>query len=350
MKEFEVMSNPQEIYKKMLVDINNAKESILLETYIYSNDKIGRAFRDLLEKKAKQGIKINVLIDSWGSDVNKKFFLKLKELGGEVKFFKEFQYVLRFFSKNHERNHKKLLIIDNNITYIGSMNITASCLNWRELVVKLNGPIAEHFTSSFFKSWNLYGKITKTRINSIFHKGFEIIHDIPHAASRLLENKYLELLKNAKKEIRIETPYFIPSYRIRRELYRAEERGVDVKIILPNNSDLTFMDIFRNRYLGKLNRKGVKIYYYMPKTLHSKLLLVDGKFFLLGSSNLDYRSFVHQHEINLFGKDKKIIQSLEAFYDLGLKQSKQFDYSEWKNRSTLKKLIEIFMYHLRHYL
>src|SRR3989344_6348799 len=137
MKSFEIIYNPKKIYKEMLKDIVSAKSSICLETYIYDKDKIGNRFLSALIKKAKEGVKIKLFIDAWGSTVKKDYFEKLIRLGGEVKFFREFRYVIRIFSKNHERNHRKLLIVDNKISYIGSANITASCLNWRELVIRL---------------------------------------------------------------------------------------------------------------------------------------------------------------------------------------------------------------------
>lgn len=351
MEKFEVLSDPKKIYRKMLEDINNAKESIYLETYIYGDDKIGKLFRDALTKKAINGVKVKLLIDAWGSPrIKKGFFQKLTDFGGQVKFFKEIRYVIRLLSKNHERNHRKLLIIDKKITYIGSINITSECINWRELSLRIRGPIAEHFTYSFQKSWNIHGKLTKTKIKSMIHKGFEIINDIPSDAKKLTESRYANLINSAKKQILIETPYFVPPIRLRRALAKAVKRGVDVKILLPFISDLRFIDMIRNRYLGSLHRKGIKIYYYLPKTLHSKLLLVDDKFFLFGSSNLDYRSFIHQHEINLFGKDKNINYELCKFFTLGIKNSKPFNYKTWKNRSSLTKIIELFLSYISYYL
>jgi cardiolipin synthase len=179
------------------------------------------------------------------------------------------------------------------------------------------------------------------KIKSMIHKGFEIISDIPADTQMLAASKYIKLINNSKKEILIETPYFVPPIRIRKALARAVKRGVKVIILLPYKSDVGFIDIVRNRYLGSLYKKGINIHYYTPKILHSKLLLVDKKFFILGSSNLDYRSFIHHYEINLFGRDKKIIQALYRFYKSGLERSKTFDYREWRNRTSFKKILEI---------
>ena len=350
MKEFKVFSEPPEIHSNMLKDIESAKEFVYLETFEFGNDKIGKQFLDVLIKKAKQGVKIKLLIDAWGSEVKRDFFKDLEKAGGELRFFKELRYVIRIFSANHERNHRKLTIIDENITYLGSMNITSECLNWRELVLRLQGKITLKFKQSFFNHWDFSGKLTKQKLGKIIHKGFELIQDIPAAKFKLTENKYLKLIKNAKKEILIETPYFVPSFRIRRALYNAVKRKVSIIILLPHKSDVGIADIIRNRYLGKLYRKGIKINYYLPRNLHSKLLIVDNKFFILGSSNLDYRSFTHQYELNLFGEDKKIINYLRNFFMQGIKESEKFNYNQWKQRSSLNKIIETMLSYIRKFL
>jgi len=251
------------------------------------------------------------------------------------------------FSKNHERNHRKLLIIDNNLTYIGSCNITAIGLEWRELVLKLKGEISGHFTDSFLTSWQNYKRISK-EIRSIIHKGFEIIQDTPSKKARKTETKYIELIKNAKKEILIETPYFVPSFKIRHALGSAAKRGIKIQIILPYTSDVKIVDVLRDTYLGGLYNSGVKIYYYKKKVLHSKLMLVDN-LFILGSSNLDYRSFIYQYEINLLGRDKEINSSLKKYFNSGLRDCIKFNYQEWKDRSSFKKLLELFLINVRHY-
>lgn len=366
MKDFLVLSEPRKIYKKMIEDIKNAKKSIYLETYIYSNDKVGRKFREALIEKARQGVKVFLLIDALGagflrlrlhkilgieekedSAVNLKFFSELINLGGKVKFFKEIRYVLRMFSANHERNHRKLLIIDEKITHISSINITEECLDWRELTLRFEGPITEHFLDSFRKDWKPHhiGK----RINSFFHKGFEIIMDIPGGIERATENRYSELINGAKKEILIEGPYLVPSIPLRRALSNAVRRGVNVRLLIPNRSDMEIMDVIRDRYLGYLYRAGIEIYYY-KKMLHSKLMIIDNSVFILGSSNLDYRSFRHNYEINLIGRNREIIESLRHFFIFGVKNSKRFNYPVWKNRSSFRKVYTLFLGLIEEYL
>ncbi len=350
MENKQLFSDPKKIYEKMVSDIRNAKKEILLETYIYSDDKIGRLFRDELMKKAANGVKIKVMIDGWGREVNRKFFEDLTGLGAKLRFFREFKYSWSFIDDNHERNHRKLLVIDGNISYIGSMNITAKCLNWSELVLRVEGNIGKAFRNSFNRSWKKFNIWSKQKIKKIVHESYELIHCSPSELSKSsFEKNYRKLIGGANRDIIIETPYFVPSVGIRREIGRALERGIEIKLILPKKSDVWLVDVVRNRYLGKLHKSGVKIYYH-PKILHSKLLVVDDNFFLFGSSNLDYRSFLHQYEINLFGRDEKIIKELKKHFNKNLGKSKRFNYALWKNRWKLNKVIEKIVVWFQEYL
>lgn len=351
METFHVYSNPRHIYEKMLDDINSAKKFIFLETYIFDDDEIGKKFRNLLIKKAKQGLKIKLLLDAWGGTAKIPFFDKLKKAGAEIRFFREIRYLVRFFSKNHERNHRKLLIIDNHITYIGSMNITARCLDWRELVLRIKGDISCDFAKSFFQSWQMYGELNKKRLKTIVHHEFEIIQDIPSYVGRATENKLYKLLSRARKKILIETPYFIPSIKLINTLGKLVKKGIKVSLLIPYSSDVRIVDVVRNSSLGRLYKKGIMIHYYTDKkTMHSKLLVVDDNFFMMGSSNIDYRSFIHNYEINFVGKDKEMIKELKEFFNEGIKNSKPFDFEEWKNRSSGLKIVELILQMVKHYL
>jgi len=164
MEDKQIFSDPKRIYQRMISDIRRAKREILLETYIYSDDKIGRLFRDELMKKAVEGVKIRVLIDGWGTEVKRKFFSGLTNLGAKVRFFREFKYTWSFFDDNHERNHRKLLIVDGKISYIGSINITIKGINWSELVLRMEGDLGLALRKSFNRSWKRFNIRTRRKM------------------------------------------------------------------------------------------------------------------------------------------------------------------------------------------
>lgn len=333
----------------MIHDIKKAKKFIYLETYIYTRDKVGKEFREILTKKAKEGVKVKLLLDGWGSSADKRFFRELIKNRGEVRYFREIRYFTWMFKKNHERNHRKLLLIDGKISYIGSMNITASCLDWRELVLRIEGMMTYAFRKSFLHNWDTYGAFGTRRLNTIVHKGFEILLDVPAHPRRDTHKKYVEMLKRAKKEISIVTPYFVPSLSVIKALSDAVKRKVKVTLIIPKRSDVRTADILRDIYLGKLFLSGINIKYFYPRKLHAKLLVVDNTFFLLGSSNVDYRSFLHQYELNLFGTDEKIINLLEKYFENTLKFSESFNYEGWKKRSKFTKVLEHLLSKVKRY-
>jgi len=337
----------------MLHDIQQARGYIFIETYKFGNDAVARNFRDVLIEKAKAGIKVKLLIDSWGTAVGMTFFSELIKSGGEVRFFEKLVFTFDFFTRNHRRDHRKLLLIDDRISYIGSTNFTEYSLNWRELVLRLESDITIPLKKIFLQNRRvfdkyIYDKIFYTKL--MRYKDFEIIRDIPTIAIQKIMNRYVRLIRKARKEILIETPYFLPGKKIRKALEDAAERGVSTKVIIPKNSDVRVIDLLRNRYLGFLNEKNVEILFYAPGNLHAKTIMVDKEYFSIGSANIDYRSFRYMHEICLIGNDKSIIEQLDNHFSDTIRYCIPFDRDRWINRPKSEKFFEWILLPFRHYL
>ncbi|MDD2636622.1 MAG: phosphatidylserine/phosphatidylglycerophosphate/cardiolipin synthase family protein [Bacteroidales bacterium] len=349
--KYQLYDDPLSMFSSMIDDIMAAKHSIYLQTFKFANDDIGKRFRTAFIKKIKEGVKIKVLIDSWGTGVNKSFFCEIIDLGAEVKFFQKIKFSFDIFSRNHRRNHRKLLIIDNNISYIGSSNITTYCLNWRECTIRLTGGIATEFIKIIEEDFKMSNKVYQNKnisTQKISKDGINIIRDVPGTFKQHVRKAYIDAINSAKEEIIIETPYFLPASILRKSIYKAAERGVKIKIITPRHSDLMLFDILRNRYLGKYHQKNIAILLYMPDNLHAKVFLVDNKYFLTGSSNFDYRSMQFMHEINIDGKKKEIINLLKSHLKETIKDCKEFDYEVWKKRSRFLKVNEALLVPFRH--
>lgn len=344
--------DPLRMYNAMLEDIEQAEKSIIIETYKYGNDQIGIKFRDTLTKKAKQGVKILLMIDSWGAYVSLGFFSEMMKHGGEVRIFKKMRLNIDSFTKNHRRNHRKIIIIDDCVTYISSANIAAYALNWRESSLRMVGDVALTFKEAFYASYKIYNKYIYDKLSaskSLFYNGFEILRDVPTTVFQPTRKKFLDLIRGAEKEIIIETPYFLPGSYMRKALMEAAGRGVKVKIIMPLHSDVNVVDILRNRYLGEMYENNVEILFYTPRNLHSKVFVVDKTFFIVGSSNFDYRSFRYMHEIDLFGKDRKILNLLEAHIGETISECSLFDYNKWSDRSLIQRVFERLLIPFRHF-
>ncbi|MBR5784142.1 MAG: phosphatidylserine/phosphatidylglycerophosphate/cardiolipin synthase family protein [Bacteroidales bacterium] len=339
-----------ELYSSQLADIEKAKEYIFLEVFRFNDDAMGKRYCMALAKKAQQGVKVKVLVDAWGTKQDSDFLKPIVDAGGEVRFFQKLYFTVNFISSNHRRNHRKLLVIDNHIVYMGSANISAYSLVWRELNIRIQDRMARLFKKVFLDSYAMYRKfdIDKMRFKrNIFYKRMMIMQEVPSRNRQRLRHKYESLINNAKKTVIIETPYFLPSSRLRKALVSAVRRGVHVIVAMPKNSDVQTVDIIRRYYLGKMHEQGVDIRMYTPTNLHAKCMFIDGEIFSISSANFDYRSFQHQHELALIGKEHNISKLLKKHVDTTLESCEAFDYQKWLERTKFEKFMEWFLRPLR---
>ncbi len=353
-KNAELFDDNSLLFTSMLKDIEAASTYIYLETYRVNDDAVGVKFRDALATKCKQGVNVKLLLDSWGTSASPSFFAPIIENGGSVRYFKKLKlFFFDIFTKNHRRNHRKLLLIDNKITYIGSSNYSAYSLVWRESVLKIEGDITHYFRKTFKDSFGIYRKyhFNKFSFKKIIQLGdYKIIQDIPSVYFQRIRKEYTHLINHAEKEILIETPYFLPGYKLRKALMDAGSRGLDVKILIPKSSDVKLADILRNKYLGMFYKKNVKILFYTPNNLHAKCLLIDNEIFSIGSPNIDYRSFRYQYEIVLVGNHDKTNKEIRTHILKTMQDCEAFDYEKWLKRPFIEKAVEWLMLPLRHLL
>lgn len=351
---YHLFSEPLRYYNEMIDDIEKARNYIFIETFRVGKDEIGDRFRRAITRKAKEGVKVKVLIDYWGAGpIDQDYFKGLIKHGGKVRFFEKIKFNSDMFTRSHRRNHRKLLLIDDEITYIGSSNLTGYNMNWRESVLRMKSDITVTFVKLFNQDFNGFNKYVfnspyKTKL--IKHNGFEIIRDAPSITKKNINNKFIRLIKDAKASITIETPYFLPGFLLRKALMDAAQRGVHTNIILPRNSDVTLIDILRNKYFGMLYKSGVNILFYELNNLHAKMMLVDKKVFAIGSSNFDYRSFRYMYEIMLLGENKDICKQVNTHMKRTISDSLEFNYDRWKNRPLINKFFEWILLPFRHLL
>jgi len=353
--KFLLIDDTFKLYNLMLNDIAQTREYILLETYKFANDHMGERFRDALTRKAKEGVQVRILIDSWGKGpVSDDFFEGLIRNGGEVKFFEKIKINTDLFTRGHRRDHRKIMVIDDNISYLGSANITGYNLNWRELAIRTEGdlalPLKKVFSDNFdaFNPYIISNKLTFTR--TIYHGDFEIMRDVPSLPLQRIRKKYTQMIKAAKQSVIIESPYFLPGFNLRKALMDAGKRGVEVTIVMPKNSDVKMIDILRNKYLGMLYKSKIRIFFYGPYNLHAKMLLIDNSIFSIASANFDYRSFRFQYEIALIGSEPDIITQLQSHVRETLTASEAFNYEAWEKRSWIEKFFEWLLTPFRHLL
>lgn len=341
--KIKMFSAANEYYEAMLHDISSAQKYVYLEYYRFRNDTVGEVFRNLLVEKQQSGVRVRVLIDAWAAASDEAFFKDLISAGGEVRFFKKLRFSWVAFTRGHRRNHRKIIVVDDVITYIGSANIVDYAMNWRESVFRLEGPIAKKFKKAIeqnFKIYNKYFYNKRAYTRSYFFDDLVVLRDVPSKIFRPIKRQLLKLIRSAKQEIFIETPYFLPPFALRKALSHAVKRGVTVNVIIPQKSDVGLIDVLNSRHVGLLAKQGVNFFYYLPQNLHSKIFMADNKTFLIGSANIDYRSFRHTHEVGLAGAHQELVEQLGGHFKETMKHTEPFNYEKWTKRSLFQRIFE----------
>ncbi len=349
----QIYTHTEEAWKAMLEECGKASISIEIEQYIFDQSGIGEKFIEVLKRKAREGIKVRLLIDTAGSY---SFYLSsvpadLRKSGIEVRFFNVISpwRIPSFFSWFF-RNHRKTLIIDGQIAFTGGTGVGGYMKDWRDTTGRVEGQAVKEMRRSFQDMWNLADEkdlISKVKKFRRYSSGKLFVTNAPYFKKRFLYRAFLRNLSGAKKYIYLTTPYFIPNHQLVRILKRAAKRGVEVKIILPDKIDVKVVALASYGSFGELLKQGVKIFKYTPAVLHAKTAVVDGKWGTFGSFNLDSLSFVYNYEANIMTADSYLVKALESHFIEDLKSSNEVIYEEWRKRPFLNKIKEFLAHLLR---
>lgn len=339
----------------LLAEIARARHHIHLQYYIFCDDDTGSRLRDALVAKAREGVKIRILYDDVGcSGVKKSFFESMRREGIEVHAFLHVQFPF-FTSKVNYRNHRKIAVIDGRVGFIGGMNVADRYVHgtkwgcWRDTHFRIEGSGAAGLQTSFLSDWSA---TTRQRV-----EGAEYFPQPEHFSGNILQivpsgpfGKWRALLQadsyaiaNARKRIWIQTPYYLPSEVLNSALQVAALAGIDVRLMLPARSDTKAVDLASHSYLDDMMKAGVKILFYKPGFLHAKLLIVDDLLTVIGSANMDFRSFEHNFEINAFVYDRDFAERMAEIFEKDAAQCHAVKPGEWFNRPRMRRLSESFM-------
>lgn len=318
-------------FHSLFADIDLAKNTINLETYIFENDDLGRAIAQSLINATKRGVKVRILADAVGArSLTADFIKKITDSGIQFKFF----HPLHRFNTLNRRNHRKYCVIDSQIVYVGSANIVDN--HWRETGVKLINCDTKELDYAFNKAWGsnsladrLHHALTFINLDPIFRLNYT------WRLRRKLYKNLLERISMCSQRIWITNAYFIPDNSLLKRLIRAANKGVKVRIILPHESDVLISSLATTTFYSILLKKGILIYEYLPAMLHAKELIIDD-WFLVGSSNLNYRSTLHDLEINVNVRDKNAKSQLENQFVEDMRNSKLITFEDLKKLSKFK--------------
>jgi len=333
--KYQLYTSSKKTWSAMLAALKKAEKSIYIEMYIFLDDtRASHDFFSLLKSKAHSGVKVVIVADAFGSmDLKKTAIAELRHAGVEILFF---SHLLR-------RTHRKITIIDKKVAFLGGVNIENKTINWRDLQIKLQGKkTVRAILRSFARTYKMCGG-----------KDYEILHydkktlllktkslileSLPGHENYSLIEYYKNKIINAKKSIKIVTPYFIPPRWMGALFDDACRRGVEIEIIIPHDTDIPVLNEVNYSYISDLAPLGIK-FYTGRKMNHAKILIVDDQEGVVGSQNIDMLSFGRNFEVGVFSRQKEIVEDLVKIFDKWKKQAKYWQKSK-KPLNLFERLI-----------
>lgn len=349
--EWQLYTSSEQAWTAMLGAVNKARHTIDIEQYIFTYDDIGDRFIRALLAARQRGVRVRLLLDSVGSEgaVFDGFDERpLLEAGIEVIFFNPFHFwkfwkLLRLWTWLL-RDHSKIMIIDGHIGYTGGVGIRTDMKMWRDMHLKIIGPVVSAMTEAFELMWESV-RAGKRIIGGwpriVRDSSFQFLMNFPKLHQRHIYYEFLRAIKSAKHYIYLTTPYFVPTMKFSRALKKAVAQGVDVRLIVPAVIDHLTVELASQSYYGIGLKAGIRIFQYGPQMIHSKTAVIDGSWSSVGSANLDNLSFLLNYEGNIFSSDPEFSAEIRKQFDELLVGSKELSLAQWKKRPLLKKFLEL---------
>ncbi|GLB49880.1 cardiolipin synthase [Neptunitalea lumnitzerae] len=351
----EVIRNGENTVPRIVEDISKASQFIHLEYYILKDDETGLDIINALCERAENGIEVKLSYDYVGSSLSNATLDRMTASGVEYNPFMPV-YFPKFTSKLNYRDHRKIAIIDGQIGYLGGVNLSNTYYNgrnpryWRDTHVRIEGQAVGSLQMHFFMTWDF---VTEEKFQiERFHfpkceidtqTAIQIAASGPDTDWANIMEAIFTAINLAEDYVYITTPYFIPNDEMLTALEVAAKSGVDVRIIVPEISDSKIAQYASASYFERVLEAGVKIFLYTKGFVHAKTMVVDGVFSTIGTSNMDYRSFNINFEINALVYNKDNAATMVSHFNEDLKECKQIDFKEWKNRGIRQKIKESAM-------
>lgn len=350
-----IYTDGAEKFDALMNDIRRAKNHIHIQYYIFRYDRLGKEIITLLTEKALSGVEVRILYDDMGSrTLRRKHFQTLIKAGGFVETF--FPSRIPFINlRLNYRNHRKIVVIDGQIGYVGGFNVGDEYLGkdpsfgyWRDTHLRVEGSAVHALQTRFILDWNQASKqydfMYDERLFPVPDRtgdtAMQIVTSGPDSEWDQIKSGYLKLISSAKKSIYIQTPYFIPDASILDALRVAALSGIDVKIMIPNKPDHPFVYWATYSYAGELLKAGAKIYIYDDGFIHAKTIVVDEKLSSVGTANIDVRSFRLNFEVNAFMYDYETGSRLSKIFWHDMAVSYELTPELYQQRSTVIKFKE----------
>ncbi|MGL5683825.1 MAG: cardiolipin synthase [Marinifilaceae bacterium] len=352
--KLEILNNGTETFDAIFLALQKAKKYIHLEYYIIQEGRILDRLIEILTEKARQGVEVRFIYDDVGSwTLPVKIVDRLKSAGVQIYPFLPVRYKASI-SKANYRNHRKIIVIDGVVGFVGGINFAdryvdgvPSIGKWRDTHLKVRGEVVTALQIVFLIDWYFVRQellLDKTEYlpyeKADGHLAIQTVSSGPDSDWASIQQTYFAMINMAKRNVYISTPYFMPGDSTLTALKTAAMSGVDVRIMLPNKSDSKLTYWCTRSYIEELLEAGIKVFWYVPGINHSKLIITDDYVTTVGTANMDTRSFEQNFEVNLIIYDKTVVQKLTKYYFDDLNECKQESLNNWKFRHRKHKIKE----------
>jgi cardiolipin synthase len=354
-QQVEVLTNGARFYPAMLAAIQQARYSINVEAYIFQPGRIADQIVDALSERARAGVEVRMVLDAIGSAGMRwsAAGTKLTEAGCRFDYYQPLKWYRLHRANN--RTHRELLIVDGRIAFVGGAGVAdwwheASGPQdppWRDTMVRVEGPVVASLQGVFSENWLECGGEILTAPACwppLPHAGpveALLIRSSPSDRSTASRVGFQLLMACARESIDIHTPYFLPDYTLRRALVETVARGVRVRVLVPGpRTDQRFVRLASRRLYGPLLEKGVRIFEYQPGMTHAKVMMIDDRWAIVGTTNIDNRSFEHNDEVNVAFRDRDVSARFRHDFETDLAHSLEVTYDAWRRRPLLEKLLK----------
>lgn len=343
-------------FAQIIDDLENAKEFIHLEYFIFRADKLGQRIAEILIRKAQKGVDVRVIYDAVGSwGIPRRFIKQLRAGGVQIYPFQKviFPYLS---SRLNYRNHRKILVVDGEIAHMGGMNIADKYIEgapelgaWHDTQIRINGPAVSALHLVFLTDWAFVSRSSYSFTPVDFtlkplpgHIALQVTDSGPDSDWAAIMQSFFLAITKASNHIYITTPYFVPNESILTALRTAALSGVDVRLLIPFKSDSRFVLWATMGYVGTLLEAGIRVFLFQGGFNHSKIMMVDGKLATVGSANMDIRSFEDSFEVVSFIYNAEITRELEHVFLRDTLQSKEIELEEWSQRTFADRIKHSF--------
>lgn len=362
----ETYTNISQLIPSLLRDIDCAKEYVLFQFFKFEKDSLGMVVREALIKKAQDGVPVYVIYDAFpGSIVNHSFFREMKLYGVEVHRYNPVLPIPSAYSNN--RNHRKIVVIDGHIGYMGGMNIAERYLkgvhngDWRDTHLRIEGAACQQLQQVFMDDWRKqstttphYTTLHHATPHYTIHQApcpIQIVASDPEDSTPPILQAMIQMADSAKQYLYIQSPYFLPPKPLQEALCEAAKRGVDVRLMIPKRGDRSIFISYASRsYLKPLLAAGVTIYFHTFGFIHAKTWVADDKIATVGSSNIDFRSFTQSSEVNAFVYDTIFAQQMRQIFEQDMRHCYLIPQDWWQQRSIKERLLQVIVKPFAHLL